>query len=92
MFRDNMLHILAGLALTVFLVRKVYNYLYNRQARKISGTLYAALKAELESKGPGMHGVSERDMLARYLSLPEIKGDKVKRDEQTFSSLILPNL
>ena len=79
--------VLAGAAFAQF-----RRCMYGRRVSGLSNELYSALKSDLAGMGRSVQGVSERDMLNKYLALPQGRGDRVARDEGTFTREILPNL
>ena len=90
--KDNML-LLIGLAVFFsFGTYKIRSWMYNRHIQGLSRDLYQSLKQDLQGVGQSVKGLSEKDMLQKFLRLPTTSGDRIKRDESTFSALIMPTL
>ena len=67
---------------------KVRNWRNERRLNSASKSLYAALKTDLVQQGRTAAGISESQMMQRFMALDECK--YVSRDEKTFTSRIMP--
>ena len=86
----HLILILVVSAISTALTFKIRSWQADRRVRSVSSNLFKSLKTDLQAKGRGLAGISENDMLQKYMSLPVTKG--VKQDEDTFASKILPAL
>ena len=89
--KDWLLTIIFFLIVSVFIVYKIRSIMINRRTQKLAQDLYGDVKSDLENSGPNF-ALSKNDIMRKFLDMPKISSDKLKRDEQTFSSTMWPLL
>ena len=67
--RDHLVMIVGGIGLVIYIVLKIRSWLFNRKAYALSNEVYDALKADLQGMDKGMKGISEKDMLDKFMTL-----------------------
>ena len=68
--------LLLTVGLSIFISLKIRSFIFSRLVKSVSSDLFEALKYDLDSCG--VAGVSENDMLKKYIAMPD-RG--VQRDE-----------
>ena len=74
----HLILIVAVSAIGTALTFKIRSWQAYRRVRSVSSNLFKSLKTDLQAKGRGLAGISENEMLQKYMSLPVTKG--VKQD------------
>jgi len=82
---DNIFSIIVVTGLGTWIWRAISRSCRQRKVSKISRELYDDVKRSLKNVGHGVSGLSESDILRKYLAFPRLNEDSgLQRDESTF--------
>lgn len=81
--------ILIMVVVVSYLYIKIRGWKQERQINKLARNLYNDVKKSLESN---VNGLSESDILRKYISYPRSSNDKLPRTEEAFRSIVFKKL
>lgn len=85
----HLFEFVAGAAAIILLTTQIRGWLKRRETQRVSRAFYGDVKESLKSMQGSAFGraagLSQADLLRKYLSMPQMK-DCLKRDEKTFNS------
>ena len=89
--KDYLFSIVFGGVALFWFVSKLFSCIKNRRSARLASDIYGEVKQTLQTNGASFAGLSERDIMGKYLRRTPGK-DGLKRDESTFRNTIWPLL
>ena len=89
--KDWLLTIILFLAISAFIASKIRSLFINRRTYKLAQDLYGDVKSDLQRSGPSF-ALSKNDIMRKFLDMPKISSDNLRRDENTFRNTMWPLL
>lgn len=89
--RENLLLIVGTIVSITWLYVQIKNFFSHRRYKALSSELYKDILGDLKNMHGGVSGLSQNDMLRKYMDLPP-SSDGLSRDEAAFHKYVWPLL
>jgi len=90
--RENAILIVAFLSVVTFIYLKIKQCVRNYRINKLSRQLYQDVLGDLKNLSGGVNGLSQNDILRKYMEMPLTFNDGLRRDEDAFNKHIWPRI